>query len=660
MIFYLLIVFFFCSQSIQASDNIDVGFYHIDVEISLDNPYIKGKVICDFTVLKEGSKKVQLELHKAYKVAKVEGAESFEQSGNKLNIELENGLNIGDKQRLIIYYEGIPPTITTKDGLQTGLVYSHHSAEKHPVIASVCHPKGAYLWFPCKESLQDKSDSVYIDIRIDDRKVEQLFVDPKTKEQSRKSMSVIAVSNGMLEGIKKIDAQKQYLWRHRYPIAPQHVLIAISNFVKAESSFKGKGYSFPLNFYVLPQNLKKSKSMIRRIPEIMACLTNTFGPYPYRKEGFNVTQVGIPMGLAGMPTQSNVLLEDMKATNMYKVVHEMASMWFGNFISPKNWQDAWITEALAAYAEGMWQEYKRGLTVYQIILDEKEYFEGGKLFLDKAEDYSKERLNKKGMYAIHMLRGIMSDVYFFETLRAIVAGKRLKNPEDKYLLSTKRFQQICEYYASENIDQDYSYFFEQWIKGEFFPVYQVSYTVNANQLQLNVKQKVRTSLPNFFTMPIQVQIKMQDGRLRKQTLVCNKAEQNFEIELEGALSSLEFDPSNWILKDLEYLKEISNDKFDVDAVVFSSSKNRRKLDVRFNVPKKQDISIEIIRIADGMTVKEDKTIELKTLKKISGEQAHSFELPLALDTRGSYRIILQAKGARYIKHIRVKRIKAIF
>ncbi len=135
--------------------------------------------------------------------------------------------------------------------------------------------------------------------------------------------------------------------------------------------------------------------MINRAPEIMACLTRTFGPYPYRNEAFNVTQVGFGLGVDGVPTQTNVLLEDLKGINMYKLVHEMANMWFGNHIAPLDWQDAWITEALATYSEAMWQEYKRGLNVYQIILDEKEYFEGGKLYLDNQSDYSEERLSKR-------------------------------------------------------------------------------------------------------------------------------------------------------------------------------------------------------------------------------------------------------------------------
>jgi aminopeptidase N len=616
---------------------------------------------CDYLSKKDNLNQITLDFTEQLKVSKIEGATSFKQSNKQLKITLLKNISKDEISNIKVYYEGVPPTEDGENGIKKGLIYAKHGKNNNPVIASVCYPDGASLWFPCKKGISDKSDSIYVDITIANKKVDQVFINKKTKEEETKQMPIIAVSNGKLEGIKKIEGdKKKYQWRHRHPIAPHHVLLAVSNFMKAESSFKGKGYEFPMNFYILPENLRKSSSMMRRIPEIMACLTNTFGPYPYRDEGFNVTQTGMDLGLDGMPTQTNVLLEDMKATHMYKVVHEMASMWFGNHISPKNWQDAWITEALAAYAEGMWQEYKRGLTVYQIILDEKEYFDGGKLYLDKPEDYSKERLNKKGMYAIHMLRGIMTDAYFFETLKAIVAGKRLKNPADKNFLSTKRFQNICEYYASENIDRDYTYFFEQWIKGEFYPEFKVSYAFNAGKLNLTVKQDKRNTTPSYFSMPVKIDIVMEDGSKRKETLKYTEAEQSFEFDMDATVTDVLFDPDNWIFKDLKYVRKVMNEKFALEDFEIIPSEDRRKLEIKYDVPKKQDVTIEIVRLADGMSVKEDKIISSEIFKKESGSQLHEYELKLAQDSRGEYKIMATTKGEKFIKRLRVKRTKEIF
>ncbi|MFK7798775.1 MAG: M1 family aminopeptidase [Aureispira sp.] len=648
----------------------NMKFYHVDVEISLDSSYIKGKTYCEFVATTDHVNELVLDLADQLKVSKVEGASSFEQRENKLYITLE-GAALKKEQRanVTVHYEGVPPVEKEESGLQKGLVYSTHGQNDNPVIATVCYPDGSHLWFPCNKGLGDKVDSLYMDITIEKRKVKEIFKNPKTGEMEEKAMPIIAVSNGVLEKVARSEdgTKKQYRWRHRHRIAPHHILIAISNFTKIDSKFKGKGYRFPINFYIFPEKYKESSAMIRRVPEIMACLTNTFGPYPYRDEVFNVTQVGIDLGEDGMPTQTNVLLEDMKSVHMYKVVHQMASMWFGNHISPRDWQDAWITEALATYSEAMWQEYKRGLAVYQIILDEKEYFEGGKLYLDNLQDYEEERLSKKGFYAIHMLRGIMTDTYFFETLKAITSGKAINGPWSKTYLSTQNFKEICEYYASENIERDYSYFFDQWVHGEQYPEYKVAYRLENGKVVLNVNQEKRASTPDVFTMPYKIEIELEDGTRIKKIInenqndpVFKQANQQFEIPVEGTVKRVHFDPANWIFKDLKYVKQVYNERFAMEGVKIETADHRRKIIVSYTLPKKQDVAIELFQVANGVDLLEDKSLNLANFKKDSGSQKRSFEIPLDKRARGVYRIELRGKGESYSKVLRLKRIAPAF
>ncbi len=647
----------------------NMKFYHLDIEVSLDKSYIKGKSYCEFVATEDGVTKVVLDLADDLKVSKVEGASAFEQKDDRLYITLE-GEPLANEQRsnVTIYYEGVPPVVKEESGLRKGLIYSTHGKNNNPVIATVCYPDGGYLWFPCDKGLGDKVDSLYMDITIEDRKVKEIFDNPKTGEEEEKSMPIIAVSNGVLEKVARPEeGKKQYRWRHRHRIAPHHILIAISNFTKIDSKFQGKGYKFPINFYIFPEKYKESSAMINRVPEIMACLTRTFGPYPYRDEAFNVTQVGIGLGADGMPTQTNVLLEDMRSVNMYKVVHQMGNMWFGNHISPRDWQDAWITEALATYSEAMWQEYKRGLNVYQIILDEKEYFESGKLYLDNEDDYLEERLSKKGFYAIHMLRGLMTDTYFFETLKAITSGKGMKGPWSKTYLSTENFREICEYYASENIERDYSYFFDQWIRGEQYPIYEVSYKEEGGNVVLYVNQKKRETTPEIFTMSYKIEIELEDGSVIKQTInddqeapVFNQAEQRFEIPVTGKVKALRFDPSNWIFKDLRYVRKEYNARFPLENFEIETSDYRRKVTISYNVPKKQDVEIELFEVADGVALLKDKSLNLQVFKKEEGAQKHVFEIPLDKRARGVYRLEVRGKGESYTKVLRLKRIDDAF
>ncbi len=666
---FLLFLFFWGTTVLVAQkgeenhteSTINMKFYHIKTTVDLENPVIQGQVYLEFLAQKETVKEIELDLHQAFEISKIDGAASFEHENNKIKIILAKELVKEALGKLTLYYSGEAPNEKADNGIKRGLVRSTHGKKDNPIIASVCFPNGAALWFPCKESFYDKADSVYIDITIEDKKVEEIYLDPRSKKEVSSQIPVIAVSNGVLENIQKNDdGTRTFQWRHRHRIAPHHVLIAISDFMKVEKEFKGRGYTYPINFYIFPEKFKSANAMFNRAPEIMTCLTNTFGEYPYKDEGFSITMTGIPLGLDGMPTQTNVMLEDMKSTHMYRLVHQAASMWFGNHISPATIQDAWITEALAAYAEAMWQEYKRGLTVYQIILDQKEYFDGGKLFIEKEEDYSKERFNKKGMYVLHMLRGIMEDAYFFESLKAITARKRIRGKDANTYLSTKRLKEICEYYASENYDVDYDYFFDQWVYGEYYPEFKVKYSLQRGNLVIDMAQNQRETTPGFFRMPIKLALVENNGNIKKEKIEASKLEQQISLEVSSDFKELEFDPSNWVFKDLKYLCKVTNDKFELSDFNIEPSNHRRKVTVTFNAEKKQDLVIELIQVADGVMLLEDKVISTQDVKKHQGKFEQSFKIPLSYKERGAFKLIVRGKGEEYTKVLRLKQIKEMF
>ncbi len=644
----------------HSTSTINVKFYHIDTKISLDKTVISGNVYIEYLATIDDLKTVELDLNQGLKISKIDGAASFEQKENKIIIQLAEALAKDSKGTLKIFYEGEAPSETGENGVKRGLIRSTHGKKNNTVIATVCFPEGASLWFPCKESSYDKADSVYIDITIESRKVEEIFYNPNTKKEVVAEIPMIAVSNGNLEGIETKDGKKKFKWRHRHRIAPHHIMIAISDYMKIEKKFNARGSKYPIDFYIFPEKFKESRAMFNRAPEIMDCLTNTFGTYPYKNERFAITMVGIPLGLDGMPTQTNVMLEDMKSTHMYKLVHQSASMWFGNHISPATWQDAWITEALAAYAEAMWQEYKRGLNVYQIILDQKEYFEGGKLYLDKKENYSKERFNKKGMYVLHMLRGVMGDSYFFASLQAITGQKRIRGKKAKTYLSTQNFQKICEYFASENVDIDYQYFFDQWVYGEYFPKYSVKYSLNKKQVTLDIYQVKRDFDPELFAMPVKLEIISTEGRVQTKIIEVTKERETFVFDVSEDVREVEFDPFNWVFKDLEYTCQILNTKYLLHNFNLVPTNYRRKVEISFNSPKKQDLVIELIQIADGVLLTEDKVVSTQKIDKHIGDFKQSFKIPLSYTQRGAFKLVVKGKGGIYSKQVRLKRIKKIF
>lgn len=642
--------------------NIDMKFYHIDVEFALDKPFLAGAVYMEFVATQSDVTEFMLDIGEGLKVTKVDGASEFKQTGEQLYVKLSSDpLKKEEKGTIKVYYEGTPVNVEVAvDGAKVnkGLIYKERGSDdkKNLLIVTTTYPQLGYKWFPCLKGIGDKADSIYLDITIAKKSG---LVEINGKDQK---VPYQAISNGVFAGTEKLEDDKlKFKWRHRHRIATHHVVVAISNFAKVEGEYKSKDYTFPLEFYVFPENLEQSQATMQRLPEIMACLTRTFGDYPFLNERFAVIETGLQLGLDGMPMQTAVLVEDLKSFHMYQVVHQAAAMWFGNHISPEEWQDAWITEALATYAEAMWQEYKRGLNILQIIMDEKEYLDKGKLYLESETDYSKELLSKKGMYVIHMLRGMMGDTYFFEALKGITGLKRNRST----YISTKKFQEICEYYASENVDRKFGFFFDQWIHGEYFPIYNVAWeTSKKGELKVTVRQQKRETAPELFKMPYKIKILFTDGTVQEETIDMDKVkgleEEIFTFPVTKEVQEFQFDPANWIFKELQYTRQVINTKTPINDMKIETSEGRRKVNISFNVVKKQDVKIELWRKADGVKLLKDELVNTQVLEKAEGEKNLPFKIPVGIKDRDVFILRISGKSDIYNKELRIVQLESKF
>jgi aminopeptidase N len=90
-----------------------------------------------------------------------------------------------------------------------------------------------------------------------------------------------------------------------------------------------------------------------RTAEMIDVYQRLFGPYPFVAYGAVV--VDEPLGFA-LETQTISLFGADSATSETVIAHELAHQWFGDAVSPATWQDIWLNEGFAVYAELLWQE----------------------------------------------------------------------------------------------------------------------------------------------------------------------------------------------------------------------------------------------------------------------------------------------------------------
>ena len=102
--------------------------------------------------------------------------------------------------------------------------------------------------------------------------------------------------------------------------------------------------------YVTEEVREEFETAVADVGEAIDWMSELFGPYPYEAFGFVTADVS---GVS-LETQTMVLL----ANNMIgqrTVMHELAHMWFGNWVSLDSWQQMWRNEGFATYVQLMWE-----------------------------------------------------------------------------------------------------------------------------------------------------------------------------------------------------------------------------------------------------------------------------------------------------------------
>lgn len=266
-----------------------------------------------------------------------------------------------------------------------------------------------------------------------------------------------AVANGSLDDIVVDDGSVTWIWDQREPMASYLALLLVDDYDLVDGGEVAvAGAPVRLRHVVLSDRAGALEPYLDVTRDQIEFFTELFGPYPFEQYGLALadSQPGLAMETQGLPLFSIADLDGTLGPLQHLLLaHELAHQWFGNAVSPATWDDIWLNEGFATYAQMLWFD-EIGLSTLktEAELALRSLPTTGWPLSQPTDLFGSVSYNG-GAVALHALRQVVGDDAFFATLRAWVA----EHLDDS--ASTDDFQRVAEHVSGADLDG----FFAAWV-----------------------------------------------------------------------------------------------------------------------------------------------------------------------------------------------------
>jgi len=579
----------------QIKSNPLLKFYNIKytkLEIDTENTsdFISSKAVIMAVVMEPILDRFVIQLSNNMDVGSVMlngESVSFSHLLDEVIIDLETPIMQGQQFSVTVNYEGHGYDYTNYSG---GL---HHVADEElfnneGLTYSFTQPFGAYLWFPCKQLLDDKIDSLH------------LFV--TTNSDYKVS------ANGLLE--QEVDlgnGKTRFEWKTKYPIA--YYLVAFNVFNYSEYNFytHPSGFEdsiFIQNFMVDQNHIDAMKDEIDMTNSAMDLYCNLLGMYPFKDEKYGHSIWGKGFGMEHQTITSMPYNIDFR-----RLSHELSHQWFGNSVTCGTWQDIWLNEGFATYFDYLALKLIESDAIGEARMryyNNKAMEErNGSVYVPQEYENDASRIFNyrlsycKGASVFKMLRyELQNDDLFWQILHDYLDA--YKNS----FATTQDFQNIVE----EMSNRDFSWFFDQWVYGEGYPTYSGQWYQVGDTLTMKVNQ--RASYPSsihYFQMLMPYKLIYKEGG---DTIILLNQEinyQTFKIFTPHNIDDIIIDPDNETLNKDDGLTEIDvssvNNHQAINCSVYPNP-FKNQINIRLHTSESCDYKIMLYDLSGSLVYSE--------------------------------------------------------
>ena len=516
--------------------NYDVTYQKLEFTVNPAVYNIVGKVTTTYTALSDMST-VTFDLTNELVVSSVKLGTTnltFLQNANdELVITLPSTQLAGTSRIIEINYSGAPAT-----GEQAFTTSTHNGI---PVIYTLSEPFGARDWWPCKQDLNDKINSIDIYITAPSQ--------------------YVSASNGLEISQVVSGSNKTTHFHHNYPIPAYLVAIAVTNYSIFNQTAGTAPNDFPIVNYIYPETLTPAvQTQLAQTPLIMNLFENLFEVYPFHNEKYGHAQFGWGGGM------EHTTVSFMQNFSRGLIAHELAHQWFGNKITCGTWKDIWLNEGFATYLSSLVIENFDGNAAFianknSMISNITSQINGAVYLTDTEATnvgriFSSRLSYNKGAMVLNMLRLKMGDVMFFQALKNYLADTNLAF---KYAVTSELKSHLEAVYGSSLTE-----FFDDWVYKQGYPTYTVTaQNWGAGQAKITIGQTQSHFSVSFFEMLVPVRLTGAGGLTFDTVLNNTSNNQEFIISVPFAVTGVEFDPEKDIISK-NNTATLANENFELE------------------------------------------------------------------------------------------------
>lgn len=534
----LLVTCALCQPAMgQGHGDFDMKFLKLDLSADNLSTKISGTSQLLVEITKENVKEVQLELQNSLTISGIKinaVPTTFSHASGLVKIQVADP-HQGDLLDISITYSGEPNPAS--NGIFAGINNDFSNAWGNQVTWTLSEPFNAKYWWPAKQDLNDKIDSIKVYITTGNH--------------------LKVGSNGLLKNIVPLSNNRvRYEWVSKYPIAYYLIAFTVGEYVEYihyayPQALNGDSILIQNYIYNNPETLPYYQDELDLVPKMLELFSTYFGLYPFHEEKYG--HVMAPFS-GGMEHQT---MSTMGIFTFGLNAHELGHQWFGDHITCGTWNDIWINEGFARFCEYFAAEKliskRNGFALVEDDILSVTGTEDGSVYVPLDQSTNDNRIFNfrltyaKGGLLVNMIREIINnDDLFFEVVKSylnLYGGSNATGDDFKSVLEQKT-------------GRDFTPFFNEWYYGQGHPVFDITwYKDQADTLELKINQAT-TSTISLFTTPMEFKITYESGQVKLFRVQQSTNQQVFRLPASGKVAKLQFDPDGWLIKKVNSFNQI--------------------------------------------------------------------------------------------------------